>query len=292
MKKSVAVFSGCLGVVALVPTARAFVQVEPPPQIIEASFLQSSFGINGLTFGVKASASFPELAIEQVKSTGAKIGVPVLSPTSGLSYDISAAAELFPNSPSEHAKGNASAKYIVGDGTHPDSFNFTFSGDLKTLTVPPPDLLASSALVNLTFSLSGRVRGTGDGAPDAHIAVPLPRLSLANLPPGASELASAFVKIYDKNSNLTDMIDLSGLKSANGLFDLRLDAGQLFYYEATYSMAIEDKVDPPFTFTMGGTAGVYAPAPPPVPVPEVSLLSVPVMGALAGGLIWRRRKKA
>ena len=78
----------------------------------------------------------------------------------------------------------------------------------------------------------------------------------------------------------------------NGLFDLRLDAGQLFYYEATYSMTIEDKVDPPFTFTMGGTAGVYAPAPPPVPVPEVSLLSVPVMGALAGGLLWRRRKKA
>ena len=82
------------------------------------------------------------------------------------------------------------------------------------------------------------------------------------------------------------------LSLANGVYDLMLDAGQLFYYESTYAMMIEDKVDPPFSFSMGGTAGAFVPAPPPVPVPEVSLLSIPVMGALAGGLIWRRRKKA
>ena len=71
-----------------------------------------------------------------------------------------------------------------------------------------------------------------------------------------------------------------------------LDAGQLFYYETTYSMMIEDKVDPPFSFSMDGSAGAFEPAPPPVPVPEVGWLSIPVMGALAGGLVWRRRLKS
>ena len=292
MKMSAVFAWSCLGVVTWVPTAGAFVREEPPPQILEASFLQSPFGINGLTFGVKASAGFPELALEQVKAQGAKIGVPVSMPASGLTYDVSASAQLFPNSPTEKAIGNASARYTVGDGTHADSFSFTFSGDLKTLTEPPPDLLASSAAVHLTLSLSGRVRGTGDGSPDVHLALPLPRLSLANLPPGASELASAFIKVYDKNSNLTDTIDLTGRNSPTGLYDLMLDAGQLFYYETTYSMMIEDKVDPPFSFTMAGSAGAFVPAPPPVPVPEVGWLSVPVMGSLAGGLIWRRRRKS
>lgn len=292
MKNSVSILSGFLGVVTFVPTSGAVVQVEPPPQIIEASFLQSPFGIDGLTFGVKASASFPELALERATTAGGKIGVPVSSPTSGLNYDVSTTAELFPDSSSEHARGTTSARYVVGDGTHADSFSFSFSGNLKTLTQPPPDLLDSSAAVNLTVSLSGRVRGKGDGSPDAHFALPLPRLSLATLPPGASELASAFIKIYDKNFNLTDTIDLTGRTSANGVFDLTLDAGQLFYYESTYAMMIDDKVDPPFSFSVGGTAGAFVPAPPPVPVPEVGLFSIPVMGALAGGLIWRRRHKA
>lgn len=286
MKSPVVSTLGFLGIVTLVPTSWALDPAGPPPQFLEASFLQSPFGVSGLTFGVKASASFPELGLDQANTHGTKIG------GVSLSYDVATSAKLFPDSSTEKAVGNASAHYSVGDGSRPDSFSFTFSGDLKTLADPPPDLLKSSAQVNLTFSLSGRVRGTSDGTPDAHMALPLPKLSGSTLPPGSTELASAFVKLYDKDGNLTQTINLNGLSSANGLYDLFLDAGQLFYYETTYSMNIEDKVDPPFNFTMSGSAGVFVPEPPPVPVPEVGWVSLPVMGALAGGLLWRRRAKA
>lgn len=284
MKTPVVSALSLLGIATLVPTTQAFERPEPPPNTIEASFLNSPFGIGGLTFGVKASASFPELALDQANAHGFKIGA------GGLTYDVSASAKLFPESSTERAIGTASARYNVGDGSLPDTFSITFSGDLKTLTEPPPDILRSSAEVNLSFSLSGRVRGTGDGTVDAHIALPLPKASGTALPPGATELASAFVKIYDKDGNLTQNIDLNGIKSANGLYDLYLDAGQLFYYETTYTMNIEDRVDPPFSFTLNGSAGVFVPEPAPVPVPEIGWVSLPVMGALAGGLLWRRRK--